>query len=63
MFGRPPAPPRPDPAIEAWHGAQERVVVGQSGVGCGVILTLLGLARLGFTVVERKHAVDANETL
>ena len=55
-FGGKPRPPKPSPEMEAWHGAQYRVAVGQTAAGCGVILTLLGLVRLGYTGTERRHA-------
>ena len=55
-LGRPAPPPRPSAAMQAWESAQERVVVGQSAVGCGVMLTLLGLVRLNVARTERTNA-------
>ena len=51
-----PRPPAPSPEIEAWHSAQYRVAVGQTAAGCGVILTILGLVRLGYTGAERRYS-------
>lgn len=50
-----PRPPAPSPEIEAWHSAQYRVAVGQTAAGCGVILSILGLVRLGYTGAERRY--------
>ena len=60
-----PRPPAPSPEIEAWHSAEERLAIGQTAAGCGVILTILGLVRLGYTGAEKRHAErqQAGETL
>lgn len=58
----PPRPPAPSPEMEAYRRAQERVAVGETALGCGVILTLLGVARLGFTTTEKRFA-ESNENL
>ncbi len=57
-----PRPPAPSPQIEAWHSAQERLAIGQTAVGCGVILTILGLVRLGYTGAEKRHAEQSQAT-
>jgi len=53
---RPPHPPAPNPELERYHSARERLAVGQTAVGCGVILAILGIIRLGFTATERRFA-------
>lgn len=57
-FGRPTPPPPPSAEMQAWQSAQERVVVGQSAIGCGVILTVLGLFRRGVARTERDSAAS-----
>ena len=59
LFGRPLPPPRPSADMQAWESAEERLVVGQSAVGCGVILTLLGLVRRNVARTERDAAPSA----
>ena len=53
--GPPLPPPEPSPAVEAWRAAQQRLAVGQTAAGCGLILFLLGAVRLGFSGTERRH--------
>jgi hypothetical protein len=53
-FGPPPPPPRPSPEVELWQRAQVRIAIGQSAMGCGVILTLLGLSRRSAARTERQ---------
>ena len=57
--GFPPVrPPRPDPADERWHEARAEHALGLTALGCGVVLSMLGLARLGFSRVERRHELS-----
>lgn len=48
-------PPRPDPVDERWHEARAEKTIGLTAIGCGVILSMLGIARLGFARVERRY--------
>jgi len=56
---RPPgrAPAGPNPALERWHRAQAEESIGMVATGCGVILCLLGIFRIAFAFIERKHIV------
>lgn len=54
-FG-PPRPPKPTPEAELWQRAQMRQAIGQSAMGCGVILTLLGLSRRSAAKTERQSS-------
>jgi hypothetical protein len=48
--------PRPDPALERWHRAQDQETVGLISAGSGIIVGLLGLVQIGFSFAERKYA-------
>lgn len=50
----PPPPPRPSLDVEQWQHAQVRIAIGQTAMGCGVILTLLGLSRRSAAKTEHK---------
>jgi hypothetical protein len=50
---RPPLPPMAVPAVENWHRAQATRTVGLLSLGCGAVLLVLGIVRVGFSVVER----------
>jgi hypothetical protein len=53
---RPPQPPpRPDPAREQWDRAQDAFALALAGLASGGILSLLGVVRIAFVVVERRH--------
>jgi hypothetical protein len=49
-------PPPRSPIIEQWQRAQMEQTIGQTSVGCGIILLLLGIARTGFARTERRYA-------
>ncbi len=49
------AKPPPNPAMERWRRAQQERSVGLIVIGCGVVLIPLGLVRIAFARVERRH--------
>jgi hypothetical protein len=53
-----PRPPMPNPVLERWHRAENQKTVGLVTMGCGVVLMLLGIVRMGFARVERKYSLD-----
>lgn len=55
---RRPLPPVPNPVLEQWHRGQAMQNVGLIAMGCGGVLTLLGIVRAGFARVEREYAGD-----
>lgn len=55
---RRPLPPVPNPVLDRWHRAQAMQNVGLIAMGCGGVLTLLGIVRAGFARVEREYAGD-----
>lgn len=54
---RPPPPPPANPAMEQWHQAQAQRGVGLIAMGCGFVLILLGIVRVGLAPVERRHSI------
>ena len=50
-----PKPPPPNPALERWHRAENQRTVGLATMGCGFVLALLGIVRIGFARLERKY--------
>ncbi len=54
LFGRPP-PPRPDPVRERWDRAQDALALALAGLASGGVLALLGVVRIAFVAVERRH--------
>jgi hypothetical protein len=50
-----PRPPPPNPALERWHRAENQRNVGLAAMGCGFVLALLGIVRIGFARLERKY--------
>ena len=54
-----PKPPIPNPVLERWHRAENQKTVGLVTMGCGAVLMLLGIVRIGFARVERKCSLDA----
>jgi hypothetical protein len=53
---QPPPPPMAVPAVENWHRAQATRTIGLLSLGCGAVLLVLGIVRMGFSVVERAAA-------
>ncbi|MGE5609162.1 MAG: hypothetical protein ACM359_07900 [Bacillota bacterium] len=44
-----------------WEWAQTQILAGQSMVGSGIILILLGAVRMGFARAERKHLTESQD--
>ena len=57
-FSDRPRPPMPNPVLERWHRAEIQKTVGLVTMGCGLVLMLLGIVRIGFARVERKYSLD-----
>lgn len=53
---RPPAPRPPDPAFDEWRRAQDQLSACMAMTAGGVILILLGIARLAFVPAERRFS-------
>ena len=53
-----PKPPMPNPVLERWHRAENQKTAGLVTMGCGFVLMLLGIVRIGFARVERKYSLD-----
>jgi hypothetical protein len=54
-------PPHQSPAMERWHRAELRLTIGEAAIATGIILLLLGAARIGFSRVERQYAPPPGE--
>lgn len=52
---RPQPPVPPDPARRQWDQAQDALSLALGSLAGGGVLTLLGIVRIAFVVVERKH--------
>jgi hypothetical protein len=44
-----------------WEWAQTQILAGQSMVGSGIILVLLGAVRMGFARAERKYLAESQD--
>ena len=51
-------PPLPNPALEEWHRMKSINSLGLMSLATGFVLTLLGIARIGFARTERRHEPD-----